>query len=118
MRTSGADADGANGINLVQLLDVWKTRNLRLMVVAALKHLTQIHPSHTLCRLGSVVIVVDVDDETAQKLPDSISNLVLELIELTGFYESRNVVICQERNTLINEALANSLRNRLDFSVE
>jgi hypothetical protein len=40
-------------------------------------------------------------------------NLVLELIELTGFYEGRNVVICQERNTLINEALANSLRNRV-----
>ena len=79
------------------------------MVVATLKHLTEIHPRHTLCRFSSVVIVVDVNDKAAQKLPDSISNLVLELIELTGFDEGRNVVIRQERNTLINEALADSL---------
>jgi hypothetical protein len=118
VRTSGADADGANGINLVELLDVWKTRNFGLMVITTLEDLTEIHPSHTFCGLSSVVIIVDVNDQAAQKLPDTIGNLVLEFIELTGFYEGRNVVICQERNTLINEALANSLRNRLDFSVE
>ena len=84
---SRANAYGANGINLVELLDVWKTRNFGLMVVATLKHLTEIHPRHTLCRFSSVVIVVDVNDKAAQKLPDSISNLVLELIELTGFVE-------------------------------
>jgi hypothetical protein len=113
-----ANGDGANGINLVELLDVRETRHLGLMVIATLKHLTEIHSSHTLGRLSCVVIIFDINDQAAQKLPDTISNLYLEFIELTGLDECRNVVIRQERNTLIDETLANSLRNGLNFSIQ
>jgi hypothetical protein len=64
------------------------------------------------------VIIVDINDQAAQKLPDPISNLVLEFIELTGLDEWCNIVIRQERNTLIDKALADSLRNGLDSSVK
>jgi hypothetical protein len=115
---SRTNAYGTNGINLIELLDVWKTRNLGLIVISTLEHLTEIHPSHALCRLRGVVIIVDINDQAAQKLPDPISNLVLEFIELTGLDEWCNIVIRQERNTLIDKALADSLRNGLDSSVK
>jgi hypothetical protein len=88
------------------------------MIISTLEYLTEIHPSHTLCRLRGVVIIVDINDQAAQKLPDPISNLVLEFIELTGLDEWCNIVIRQERNTLIDKALADSLRNGLDSSVK
>jgi hypothetical protein len=64
------------------------------------------------------VIIVDINDQAAQKLSDPISNLVLEFIKLTSLDEWCNIVVRQERNTLINEALADSLRNGLDSRIE
>jgi hypothetical protein len=64
------------------------------------------------------VIIVDINDQAAQELSDPISNLVLEFIKLTSLDEWCNIVVRQERNTLINEALADSLRNGLDSSIE
>mmetsp|Transcript_34944 Transcript_34944/g.81606 ORF Transcript_34944/g.81606 Transcript_34944/m.81606 type:complete len:103 (-) Transcript_34944:815-1123(-) len=102
MGAGRANGDRANSINFVQLLDVWEARNFGLMMISTLEHLTEIHPSHPLGGLSSVVIIFNVNDQASKKIPNTISNLDLELIELTCFDECCNVVIGQERNALIN----------------
>jgi hypothetical protein len=50
------------------------------MVIATLENLTEIHTSDSLCCLSGVVIIININDQAAEKLPDTISDFVLKFV--------------------------------------
>ena len=74
------------------------------MVIAALKHLVEVHASNALSSLMSVVIIVDIDHQAAQQFPNSVGHLNFELSKLSRFDMGRNVVVREEGHSRLPEA--------------
>jgi len=82
------------------------------MVIAAFEHLMEVHLGDALGRLFGVVIIIDINHQTAQQLTHLASHLNLQLIQLAFPQILRDVVVGQERHALLLQPIPDAQTHR------